>query len=149
MSNAKDDLRTRVNSFVTEVSDLVRQATMGEVLEALKNAEHQAPARRAASPAKIASAREERATPTRKPGRPAKAPIAATRPGQQRTPDFLAQLMDRVHRHIKANPGQGVGAIAASLNTSTKELSLLLRKLVNEKKIVSTGKKRGTRYLPR
>lgn len=147
MSNASDDLRTRVNAFVIEVSDLVRAATMREILEALRSAEQDAPARKAGSPARIAGGSEAHAA--RKPGRPASAPIAALRPGQQRTPEFLAQLMDRVHRHIKANPGHGVGAIAGSLDTSTKELSLLLRKLVNEKKIVATGKKRGTRYLPR
>jgi hypothetical protein len=131
------------------VSDLVRQATVGEIVEALKNAERQAPAHRAGSPAEIANAREEREVASRKPGRPAKAPVASPRAGQQRAPELLAQLMERVHSYIKAHPGQGVAPIAASLGTSTKELGLLLRKLVDQKKVTSKGKKRGTRYYPK
>ena len=149
MSNLKDQLRTRVDDFVNELSDLVRQATVEEIVEALKNAEVHTSARRAAPPVEIANALEERKVAVRKPGRPAKAPIAAPTAGQQRAPELLAQLMERVHRHIKANPGQGVAPIAASLGTSTKELSLLLRKLLDEKKITSKGKKRGTRYFPK
>jgi hypothetical protein len=122
---------------------------LGEIVEALKNADVHTSARRSGSPTEVAKAHEERKVAGGKPGRPAKAPIAAPKAGQQRAPELLAQLMERVHRHIKANPGQGVGLIAVALGTSTKELSLLLRKLLDEKKVTSKGKKRGTRYFPK
>jgi hypothetical protein len=57
--------------------------------------------------------------------------------------------MARVHAHIKAQPGHGVGPITAALGTSTRDLSLVPRKLLDEKKVTSKGKKRGTRYFPR
>lgn len=147
MSNAKDRLRARVDSFVTELSDHVRQATVGEIVEALKNAEH-APTRRIGAPGAIAKAREERKIAGRMLGRQAKAPIAASKPGQRRAPELLAPLMARVYGTIKVHPGQGVGPIAASLGTSSRDLSLVLRKLLDEKKITSKGRKRGTRYFP-
>lgn len=152
MINAKDKIRLRVNDFVTALSDLVREATVAEIVEAVKRAA--APtsahaARPAAPVAQPSSARGARGVAGRKPGPQAKAPIAAARGGQQRTPELLAQLMGRVHGHVNANPGTSVGAIALSLGTATKELSLVLRKLVDEKKVVSKGKKRGTRYFPR
>lgn len=146
MSNANDRLRARVDSFVTELSDLVRRATMGDIVEALKNAEGRALLHRGGPPAKIAKARGERRVAGGTPGRPANAPIAASTAGRRRAPELLAPLMARVHGYIKAHPGHGVGPIAAALGTSTRDLSLVLRKLLDEKKVTSKGKKRGTRY---
>ena len=146
MINAKDKIRLCVNDFVTVLGDLVREATVAEIVAAITSAAEPASARRAAP---VAQATHARAVAGRKPGRPAKAPIAAARGGQQRTPELLAQLKGRVHGHINENPGRSVGAIAVSLGTATKELSLVLRKLLDEKKVVSKGKKRGTRYFPR
>lgn len=155
MINAKDKIRLRVNDFVTALSDLVREATVAEIVEAVKRAAAPTSARPAAPVARPRDARAARGTAGRKPGPGpapgprAKAPIAAARSGHQRTPELLAQLMGRVHSHINENPGLSVGAIAVSLGTATKELSLVLRKLLDEKKVVSKGKKRGTRYFPR
>ena len=149
MIAANDKIRLRVNDFVNVLSDLIREATLGEIAEAIKSATVHAPARRIGALARTTSARDARGVAGRTPGYQAKAPIAASTGGQQRTPELLAQLMGRVHSHINAHPGDGVGTIAASLGTSSKELSLLLRKLLDDKKVVSMGKKRGTRYFPR
>jgi hypothetical protein len=135
MSAPNDKIRLAVNEFVNVLSGLVREAAMVEVTEAIKNATGYASA--------------PRAVVGRKPSAPARAPIAASNDGKQRTPELLAQLMGRVHSTIVATPGQSVGTIAASLGTSSKALSLALRKLLNDKKVVSKGKKRGTRYFPR
>ena len=149
MSNINDEIRTRVEALVVELSDLIRQATMGEIVEALKHADGKAPAGGPGHPAPIGKSRAERTTAVGKLGRPAKAPIAAPSAGQQRAPESLAQLMERVNRQIKANPGQGIASIATSLGTSKVHLKLPMRKLVAEKWITSTGKKRGTRYFPK
>ncbi len=149
MRNAKDEIRIRVDAFVDELSDLVRQATVGEIVEALKQADGQAPAHGPGRPAGIEKSRTERKIAVGKPGRAAKAPIAAPSAGQQRAPELLAQLMERVYSHLKANPGQSIAPIATSLGTSKKDLKLPIRKLVAEKKITSKGKKRGTRYFPK
>lgn len=149
MINAKDKIKLCVNDFVTVLGDLVREATVAEIVEAIKSAAERPSSRAAAPVAQPRPARDAREVAGRKPGRQAKAPIAAARGGQQRTPEALAQLLGRVHGHINENPGQSVGAIAVSLGTAPKELSLVLRKLLDEKKVVSKGKKRGTRYFPR
>ena len=145
MSNAKDEIKRHVDDFVTVLSTLVRRAAVEEVTAAIESAAAQRPMR----PAQITKTRGLRKVVSPTPGPKGAAPLAASRPGQQRTPELLVQLMGRVHGHIEANPGQGVGPIAASLGTSTKELSLLLRKLLDDKKVISKGKKRGTRYFPR
>ena len=65
------------------------------------------------------------------------------------TPQQLAQITEQVYNYIKSNPGQGVEQIAKALATSTKELTLPIRKLLTDKKISSKGQKRATRYSPR
>ena len=149
MSNAKDKIKVHVNDFVAVLSGLVRQAAVEEVTEAIRNATIHTSAPRPGPLAQRMNARSERQVARRKPGVQAKAPIANSKGEQKRTPELLAQLMERVHSTIKAKPGQGVGSIAASLGTSSKELSLLLRKLLDDKKVLSKGKKRGTLYFPR
>ena len=148
MNTAKDEIKLRVNDFVDVLSNLVRRAAMEEVAEAIKNATAPTSARWSSAPAPIMKVRDERPVAGRKPGARARAPVADSNGGQKRTPELLAQLMGRIQSNIKSNPGQGVGSIAGSLGTSTKELSLLLRKLLNDKKVISKGKKRGTRYFP-
>jgi predicted transcriptional regulator len=58
-------------------------------------------------------------------------------------------VTEQVFNHIKTNAGQGVEQIAKALGTTTKELTLPIRKLLAEKKVTSKGQKRATRYFPR
>ncbi|MFO0759505.1 MAG: hypothetical protein U0359_23640 [Byssovorax sp.] len=58
-------------------------------------------------------------------------------------------MTEQVFNHIKSNPNQGVEQIAKALGTSTKELTLPIRKLLADKKITSKGQKRATRYSPK
>lgn len=152
MSNVENDIRSRVDSFVNELSALVRRAALEAVADALKVGGGQPAARKPGRPAKAATTEGEttRKTPGRKPGRPAAAPKAAKRKaGEKRSPAMLAQITEQVYNYIKANPQQGVEQIAKALNTSTKELTLPIRKLLGEKKVGSKGQKRATRYFPR
>ena len=149
MSSLNDELRARVNAFANELSALARESVLEEIVGALGNAGAHAPAPRAASPVKAASARPEpKVAARRKPGRPAKEPVPAPQPSPQRASEPLAQLLKRIHSYIKANPGQGVVPIATALGTSNKDLRLPIRMLVEERKVTSTGKTRGTRYFP-
>src|SRR5262249_23664096 len=151
MSDVKNEIRTRVDAFVDELSDLVRQAALAAVEEALKKGEVTPPARKAGRPAKPAApaeSHEEKKTPRTR-GRPAAAKGAKRRAGEKRSPAVLAQVTEQVFNHIKANAGQGVEQIAKALGTTTKELTLPIRKLLAEKKVTSKGQKRATRYFPR
>ena len=158
MSNAEHTIKLRVDAFVNDLSDLIRQSALEAVAEALKKGGEvsAAPvARRPGRPAKVVEA-PVAAKPAGKPGRPAKASSAASsaaaakrRAGEKRSPVLLAQVTDQVGNHIKSNPGQGVEQIAKALSTTTKELTLPIRKLLGDKKITSKGQKRATRYFPK
>ena len=158
MNNAENNIKNRVDAFVNDLSDLIRQSALEAVAEALKKGGEvsSAPvARRPGRPAKVVEA-PVAAKPAGKPGRPAKASSSASsaaaakrRAGEKRSPVLLAQVTDQVGNHIKSNPGQGVEQIAKALGTTTKELTLPIRKLLGDKKITSKGQKRATRYFPK
>ena len=160
MSNAENNIKARVDAFVNDLSDLIRQSALEAVGEALKKGGSAAPAapaaRRPGRPAKVVEA-PVAAKPAAKVGRPAKAAgssasaaaAAKRRAGEKRSPVLLAQVTDQVGNHIKSNPGQGVEQIAKALSTTTKELTLPIRKLLGDKKITSKGQKRATRYFPK
>jgi hypothetical protein len=165
MNNAENNIKNRVDAFVNDLSDLIRQSALEAVAEALKkggesssSSSSSAPvARRPGRPAKNVEA-PVAAKPAGKPGRPAKsgsssaassAAAAKRRAGEKRSPVLLAQVTDQVGNHIKSNPGQGVEQIAKALSTTTKELTLPIRKLLGDKKITSKGQKRATRYFPK
>ncbi len=162
MSNAETHIKAKVDAFVNDLSDLIRQSALEAVADALrKGGEIAAPApaaRRPGRPAKVVEAAPVAAKPAGKPGRPAKAASASSasaaaaakrRAGEKRSPVLLAQVTDQVGNHIKSNPGQGVEQIAKALSTTTKELTLPIRKLLADKKITSKGQKRATRYFPK
>ncbi len=161
MSNAEHTIKLRVDAFVNDLSDLIRQSALEAVSDALKKGGVAAPAapvaRRPGRPAKVVEA-PVAPKPAAKPGRPAKASsgsaasaaaAAKRRAGEKRSPVLLAQVTDQVGNHIKSNPGQGVEQIAKALSTTTKELTLPIRKLLGDKKITSKGQKRATRYFPK
>ena len=157
MSNAEHTIKLRVDAFVNDLSELIRQSALEAVSDALKKggvAAAPPAARRPGRPAKVVEA-PVAAKPAAKPGRPAKASAASSaaaakrRAGEKRSPVLLAQVTDQVGNHIKANPGQGVEQIAKALSTTTKELTLPIRKLLGDKKITSKGQKRATRYFPK
>jgi hypothetical protein len=148
MSDIENELRSRVDGFVTELSALIRRQALEAVEEVLKKGEGAAPARKVGRPAKAAEAPAAKAKGA--PKAAAKAPAAAKRKaGEKRTPQQLAQITEQVYGYIKSNPGQGVEQIAKALQTSTKELTLPIRKLLTDKKVGSKGQKRATRYFPR
>ena len=161
MSNAEHTIKLRVDAFVNDLSDLIRQSALEAVSDALKKgggmgmAPAAPVARRPGRPAKVVEA-PVAAKPAAKVGRPAKASSSASsaaaakrRAGEKRSPVLLAQVTDQVGNHIKTNPGQGVEQIAKALSTTTKELTLPIRKLLGDKKITSKGQKRATRYFPK
>jgi hypothetical protein len=147
MSNIENELRGRVDHFVNELSALIRRQALEAVEEVLKKGGGEGVARKVGRPAKV----EEPKAKGKAAGKAVAkaAPSAKRKPGEKRTPAALAQITEGVYAHIKNNPGQGVEQIAKALQTSTKELTLPIRKLLGEKKVGSKGQKRATRYFPR
>jgi hypothetical protein len=123
-------IRERIEVFVTELDSFVRQAAVESVAQALGPTGARAP-----SPSTAA------------PGRPARS--RARRKGAKRHPTQLQQLTERLLAHITKNSGQGIEQIAKGMATTTKELALPARKLMTDRRIRTTGRRRGTKYFRR
>jgi DNA-binding NtrC family response regulator len=147
MENVETQIKSRVDSFVGELSALVKKAALEAVANALKAGEG------AAAPG-VAKAAGKKRGPAPAPAKAAKAPKAAPAPaaaqkrkaGQKRSPEEIAKTTEKLLAYIAKNSGQRIEEIAKGVGNSTKELTLPVKKLLNEKKISSKGEKRATRY---
>ncbi|AUX36693.1 MULTISPECIES: DNA-binding protein [Sorangium] len=150
MSNVETEIKSHVDAFVSQLSGLVRKAALEAVADALRG-EGQ-PAAAAAAPRKAGRAKaapQPVAEVKKAAGRPARAAKPTRKKGEKRSKEELAAMTQKVLEHIRANSGQGVEQIAKDLGTTTKELTLPIRKLLVEKKITSKGEKRATKYFSR
>lgn len=133
MANINDTIRAALDSFVEDITNLIQQAALQSVEEAL------------ASASSIPGKRGR--------GRGSLAPVASfvslsqsRKKGAKRTPEELEQLIKKLHGYIAKNPGQRIEQIAQGLDISTKELNLPAKKLISEKKLNTKGQKRATTY---
>jgi hypothetical protein len=138
-SSVSDQVRARVESFVGELSELIRRSAMETVQQALAGG-GDAPRRGRRGP--VPGSR-------RGAGAVAKAPRAARAKGAKRSPDELEKLTTQLLSYIKGNAGQRIEQIADGMGTSTKELNLPAKKLLSTKAIKTKGHKRATQYFPR
>lgn len=130
ISNA--ELRARVDAFVSDLSDLIRQSALEAVRLSLGGDTGAPVARRG-----------------RKPGRPAKA--AAGRPARKggrtrRSSEDLGQISGSFLTYVKGNPGQRLEEIGTGMGVHTKELKRPVQLLLAEGSIRTEGQRRGTRY---
>jgi hypothetical protein len=139
MNDLSDQISKLVDEFVTQVTQLARKAAMdtlstalGSGGAALGNGVGRGGRGRGGRVARVAG------------------PSASSRlpKGAKRPPGEISQLKDRVFDHITSNPGQRIEQINKDLGTSTRELSLPLKKLISEGAVRTEGEKRATTYFP-
>jgi DNA-binding NtrC family response regulator len=147
MSHVEIEIRSHVDSFVSQLSALVRKAALEAVADALREGQPSGITSAPRKPGRAKSAPQPQEV--KKVGRPARAAKPARKKGEKRSKEELAAMTQRVLEHIRASSGQGVEQIAKDLGTTTKELTLPIRKLLVEKKITSKGEKRATKYFSR
>jgi hypothetical protein len=136
MANINDTIRAALDSFVEDISNLIQQAALESVEQALAGASvipgrsgrGARGARGAAIPASFAALGRGR------------------KKGAKRTADELEQLIKKLHGYVAKNPGQRIEQIAQGLDITTKELNLPAKKLISEKKLSTKGQKRATTY---
>jgi hypothetical protein len=132
MSDTSQQIRDRIEEFVTQLNQLVRQTALESVQDALGSDAGRGRGRgRGRGAARAAIGR------------------GARRKGEKRSSDQITETTKAVVTYVRKNPGQGVEAIAKGLGTVTKELTLPIRKLVAERQLKTKGQKRATKYFVR
>jgi hypothetical protein len=145
-TNLDQHIRQRIQLFVTELTALIKQSAVKSVKDALGNGEGEAPARRGMKQGRRGGASRKEVSvegdsvPRGRGGR---------RKGAKRSPKQLERVTEALLNHIKENPGERIEAIAKKIGMKTKELTLPVKKLVADKKIVRKGEKRATEYFPK
>ena len=130
-TDVNQEIRARIQSFVDELSELVKQATLESVQAALQGTGGQGSARRGGRKAAVLASTARRAK------------------GSKRTAAELDALVATLLRHIQSNPGQRMEQLAASLSIPSKELTLPIKKLLQENRLRTKGQKRATAYFAR
>jgi hypothetical protein len=139
MSNIiNQQIEARVQAFVQELSALVKSAALDAVSGALGG-----------SSTALTHARRGR-PPGSKNKKSAAAPQGVRRAKRgKRTTAQVDQMGARVLDHVKKHPGQGVERISKALRLKSKELTLPIGRLLESKKLKTTGQRRGTKYFAR
>jgi len=126
-ANFDHQIKKAIESFVEELSELVRAAAVQSVTEAFGGGGGATRVAVASRGPRVARARAK---------------------GQKRRPEDLEALVGQLLNAIKASPGLRMEQIAKSLKSSTQELALPAKKLIAEKKIKTKGERRATKYFP-
>jgi hypothetical protein len=133
-------IRTRIDSFLAELSGLVRKAALDSVHEVLSGT---APKRRRRPGRPRGSGRRGPGRPPKaaRPGRPARASKRIRRSAAD-----LEQIAARVLAHVKSNAGHRLEQIGKALKTDTAILKRPIQTLLAARKLRTKGQKRGTMY---
>jgi hypothetical protein len=68
--------------------------------------------------------------------------------GGKRSPEELEAVCELLYEYLTENPNQRMEEIAEGMGMSSRELSLPLRKLLEQKRVRGKGRKRATTYAP-
>ena len=131
MSDIDTAIQTRIQSFISELSALVKQSAVEAVVRALGQGGAQA-RRRGRQPGARAAA--------------ASAPAADKAGGKRRSPKAIAATVAKVHGYIKAHAGELSENIRAALKLPRPQMADALTRLVDGRKIKRKGEKRAARY---
>jgi hypothetical protein len=129
------EIRSRIETFLEEISTLLKQAALDSVRAAL--GDDGAPARR--GPGRPRKSATGSTTGARRVGRPKGG-------GGKRSSEQVDEMAAQVLAHVKANPGESLEAISRAIRVATKELKLPVIKLLSTRQLKKTGQKRGTKY---
>jgi hypothetical protein len=128
MNDINKQIRERIDSFVGELSELVRRAALETLSDAIGSS--------ANGLGKLAR------------GRRADAGFGLLGGGRggKRSPDEIENTSKSIIDYVRQNPGEGVEQISKALGTPSRELTLPIRKLVATGQLSTQGQKRATKY---
>ncbi len=135
-------LRDHVETFVAEISEIVREATLASVYAALGSTQDGA----ARGPRRKSAGRKRAARKSASPKTAARKSAARKKSGRHRSSDEIAALGKDFLDYVRATPGQRLEEISAGIGVPTSELKRPVMLLGEAGKIRTEGQKRGTRY---
>jgi len=140
MTDIDQAIRTRVEAFVDDLTELIREAAVKSVHSAFMGGQP--------ITSSSGGGRAKRAT------RRAASGKAATRKAKsgkriRRSTEDIQQIGAKIKDHVTANPGLRLGAIAKALGISTKDARRPAFALVENGVLKTTGQRGGTRYFPK
>ncbi len=133
------EISSRIQSFLDELSQLVKRQALEAVHEALGGTV--APRRGPGRPRKMT------VRPGRRPRAMAKRAVKGKR--IRRSTEDLAKLQATILAAVKAKQGQRLEEIGRAMKTDTGVLKRPVAMLVAGKKLKTKGQKRGTQYFTR
>jgi hypothetical protein len=128
MPNTTEQIRAKIDAFLQEIESMTRAVALEAVQSALGGGVRTAPrgvgrvVRRAAPAVRRVAKREKRTT------------------------EDVAATGERILAFVKSNAGCSVEQIREGLGLSKKDVALPILRLKSERKLKTTGQKRGTRY---
>ena len=121
MSDIQQAINERIDAFVADITELAKKAALETLAGGLA-----AGSRRGG---------DKMATRVR-------------RKSGKRSPEEIAETADQLLTYIRENPGQRMEAIAKALDSTTKDLTLPIKKLLQQGHVRVEGQKRATSYYP-
>ncbi len=164
MTTARDDIKSLVDNFTSQLEGLIRKAALAAVSESLGGAAKAAPAapkaKAAPAPAKKkpspkaaapAAKAKPAAAPAAKPAaaKPAAKPAAAKggkKTRVRRSDDQIDLMANQIHEYIASHPGAGAEAIKGALKIGKPQWMLPIKRLVDQGRVLARGEKRNTTY---
>jgi hypothetical protein len=137
MSDIRDEIDERVRLFVGDLEELIRQAALEAVQEALGQ-ETAAPAAAPAKRSRASGGGKRKSAGGKKKAASKRSSSAASR----------QKLIDELYEHVEKNPGAKMEEIRDALGAPTKVLRPLANRLLKEEVIRKEGERRATRYFP-
>lgn len=129
MSDIQQAINERIDAFVADITELAKKAALETLETGL-------------------SGGIRRISSTKGPS----ALVTATRGGRRksgkRSPDEIQETATQLLDFIQQNPGQRMEAIAKALGSTTKDLTLPIKKLLQQNMVRVEGQKRATSYYP-
>jgi hypothetical protein len=121
MSDIQQAINERIDAFVAEITELAKQAALETLAGGLAGGGRR--------------------------GGDKVAPRVRRKSGK-RSPEEIAETADQLLAYIRENPGQRMEAIAKALDSTTKDLTLPIKKLLQQGHVRVEGQKRATSYYP-
>lgn len=139
MANLKDNIRSLVDTFASDLEVIFRRSALDAVSQALGSSSPAAP-RRATTPAASPSSPAPSA-----PRRAAKSGAGGKR--IRRSPAQLDAIGRTIYDYVSQNPGQRAEQIKSALRLRTNDWALPVKKLIDEGRLSAKGEKRATTYV--